>query len=319
MSFGTPLVLIALLAVPLLAVFYLAEQRRRTRVAEAFVVPALLPSVAPWRPGRRRHAPLVVLALAVIALVLAAAKPEHRVIVPVTGGAVMLANDVSSSMASTDVPPSRLRAAARAGAQFTRSVPGAMRVGLEKFTATPTVLQSPTTDHALVLSALTGLRAGGHTAIGTAVETATQILSSLRTQNGKHVPGAIVLISDGGSDLGANPYTAAAQARRDHIPVYTVVVGTPHGTITVPDGRHTTHSVPVPVAPSELEQIARDSGGESFTASDAGHLSAVYAHLAVLLGHKRVTKQITSTFAGAGLVLLLAGGALSLGWFGRFA
>jgi Ca-activated chloride channel family protein len=194
-----------------------------------------------------------------------------------------------------------------------------MRVGLEKFTEAPTVLQSPTTNHSLVLSALTGLRANGHTAIGAAVETATQILSSLRTANGKHVPSAIVLISDGGSDIGANPYAAAAAAKHAHVPVYTVVVGTPHGTITVPAGHDRTRSIPVPVAPSELQQVARDSGGKSFGAADAGHLSTVYAHLAALLGHKRVTEQITSTFAGAGLVLLLAGGALSLGWFGRFA
>jgi Ca-activated chloride channel family protein len=260
-----------------------------------------------------------VLGLALLALILAAAKPEHAISVPVTGGAVMLATDVSSSMASTDVHPSRLRAAARAGALFTRSLPPAMQVGLEKFDKQPAVLQSPSTDHALVLRALRTFRVGGHTAIGTAVNAATEILSRLRTPAGKRVPSAIVLISDGGSDLGANPYAAAARAKREHIPVFTVVVGTPHGTITVPAGRQHARVVPVPVAPAELETIARDSGGRSFTAGDAGHLSAVYAHLAAQLGHQHVKRQITSTFAGAGLVLLLAGGGLSLRWFGRFA
>jgi Ca-activated chloride channel family protein len=319
MSFGTPLVLLALLAIPLLAAAYLGEQRRRGRLAAAFVTAPLVPSVAPRRPAWRRHVPLVAFALAVVALVLAAARPQHHVTVPVTGGAVMLAFDVSSSMASTDVRPSREVAAEHAAAQFTRTVPAALRVGMLKFNATATLLQTPSTDHALVLQALPGLEIGGHTAIGSALETAITTLRSLRSPAGKRIPGAIVVISDGTSDSGANPYAAAATAKQDHIPVYTVVVGTPHGTIAVPTGHGGTRSVPVPVNPSELQAIARDSGGQSFSASDAGRLTAVYAHLAARLGHKRVLKQITSLFAGLGLVLLLLGAALSLRWFGRFA
>ncbi len=318
MSFAHPLVLLALLAIPVLVVVYRGEQRRRAAAAAGFVAAPLLASVAPRRPGVRRHLPVLAFGLALVVLILAAALPQRAESVPVTGGAVMLADDVSSSMASTDVKPSRLVAAERAAARFTRSVPAALRVGLLEFNSAPAVLQSPTTNHALVIRALGGLRAGGHTAIGTALQAATRILTGLRTQTGHRVPGAIVLISDGGSTTGVNPIAAARAAAHDHIPVYTVAVGTGNGRIEVRHGAHTT-SVPVPLDPTELREIGRDSGGRAFTAADAGSLSAVYGHLAAELGHKRVQRQITQTFAGVALALLLVGSAGSLRWFARLA
>jgi Ca-activated chloride channel family protein len=316
MSFAAPLVLLALLAIPLLALLYGREQRRRATAAEAFAAAPLMASVAPNRPGNRRHTPVAVFSLALVALVLAAAQPQHATSVPVNEGAVMLLQDASSSMQSTDVAPSRLVAAERAAARFARTVTSTVRVGLMKFTQTPTVLQSPTTDHELVIQALGGLQAYGHTAIGRAIELADQVLLQQRSTAGQKITGAIVLLSDGGSDIGVSPITAAKLSKAHHIPIYTVALGTPHGTINVPHGRQT-HAAPVPIAPATLDQIGQASGGQAFTVGDASHLNEIYARLAVKLGHKRVESQITQAFAGAGLALLLLGSALSLHWFGR--
>jgi Ca-activated chloride channel family protein len=273
-------------------------------------------SVVPNRPGNRRHAPMLVFGFALIALVLAAAQPQHHTTVPVNNGAVMLIQDSSSSMQATDVAPSRLIAAERAAARFARSVTGTVRVGLMKFTETPTVLQSPTTDHELVVGALSGLHAYGHTAIGRALQLADQILQQQRDSAGRKVPGAIVLLSDGGSDVGVSPITVAKQSKAHHIPVYTVALGTSRGTISVPRSGQN-RSVPVPIAPATLDQIGQVSGGQAFTVGSATHLSDVYARLAAKLGHKRVERQITQDFAGVGLILLLLGSAMSLRWFGR--
>jgi hypothetical protein len=98
--------------------------------------------------------------------------------------------------------------------------------------------------------------------------------------------------------------------------VYTVAVGTSRGTIAVRHGKKTV-SVPVPLSPQELGQVARASGARAFTAANASGLSAVYQHLALVLGHKQVKRQVSSSFAGGGLVLLLLGSAMSLRWFGR--
>ena len=318
MSFAAPLVLLALLAIPLLALVYWREQRRRAGAAEAFAAAPLLASVAPNRPGGRRHTPMAVFSIAIVALVLAAAQPQHSTTVPVNDGAVMLLNDVSSSMQSTDVVPSRLVAGERAAATFARTVTSTVRVGLLKFTQVPTVVQSPTTDHALVIQALSGFRAYGHTAIGRAIQLADQVLEQQHSNAGKKIPGAIVLLSDGGSDIGISPITAAEQSKAHHIPIYTVAIGTSHGVIDVPrGGGKPPNVVPVPIAPAALIAIGRASGGRGFTVGDAAHLSAVYAQLAKKLGHKRVESQITQAFAGAGLALLLLGSALSLNWFGR--
>jgi Ca-activated chloride channel family protein len=74
---------------------------------------------------------------------------------------------------------------------------------------------------------------------------------------------------------------------------------------------------PVPVSRQQLAQIARLSGGQTFTASDAAGVSAAYKHLAARLGRKHVKQEITASLAGGALALLLVGSVLSLRWFGR--
>jgi Ca-activated chloride channel family protein len=317
-SFASPLVLLALLAVPLLVAGYILSQRGRERASTTFATKPLQPSVAPRRPRWRRHAPMLAFLLAVAVLIIAAARPQRSSAVPVTQGAVMLVQDVSSSMASTDVTPSRLGAAERASQQFLRSVPDTVKVGLMQFNEKPTLLQSPTTDHSLASSALTQLHAGGHTAIGDAIEAATAVLKKTPGLNGKRAPSAIVLLSDGTSTNGANPIVVARQVGAQHIPVYTVALGTARGTIKVKHGKRTL-TVPVPLSATELGQIAKVSGGRAFTVGDSGKLKAVYTHLASQLGHKHVNHEITQSFAGLGLVLLIFGSAMSLRWFGRLA
>jgi Ca-activated chloride channel family protein len=316
MSFATPLVLIALVAIPLLARWYVSQQRRRERGAAAFVTPALRESVAPRRPRWRRHVPIAAFAVAMAVLIVAAARPQRTVAVPLNDGAVMLVNDVSSSMAAHDLAPSRLGAAQRAGRQFIAKLPSSIRVGLLAFNQTPTLLQSPSTDHTLATQALAQLRALGHTAIGDAINAAAKTLTNLRSQNGKRVPGAIVLLSDGYSTNGADPLVAARQAKAQHIPIYTVALGTDKGTIELKRKGKLTPVV-VPPSPQALGQIATVSGGKAFTAADTSKLSDVYANLAARLGHKHVKHEITASLAGGGLLLLLIGSGLSLRWFGR--
>jgi len=317
-SFSSPLVLVGLVVVPVLVAWYIGQQRRRRGAAAAFAAPLLTESVAPRRPGWRRHAPMLVLAIAIALLIAAAARPQHTVAVPVNSAAIMLANDISSSMSATDVKPSRLGAAQKAGSKLVSGVPASVQVGLLEFARRPLLLQSPTTNHALALGAIAGLRpGGGGTAIGEAINTALHGLSTLPRKGGKRPPGAIVLLSDGTSNVGPGPLAAARQAKADHIPIYTISLGTPNGTIPTKKRNGQTVATPVPVSSQELAEIAQASGGTAYTAADSAKASAVYAHLAVQLGHKRVKREITADVAGGGLALLLVGGALSMLWFGR--
>jgi Ca-activated chloride channel family protein len=319
MSFADPLVLLGLLAMPLLAIWYVGQQRRRIAAAAGFAAPALSASVAPRSPRWRRHAPMLAFLLAMAVLIAAAARPQRSVAEPVTDGAIMLADDVSSSMDATDVAPSREGAAKRAARRFLASVPGTVEVGLLVFARTPTVLQSPSSDHALTKNALAHLpHTSGGTAVGEAILTAVHELQSVPRVAGRRPPGAIVLISDGASNVGIGPLVAARQARAAQIPIYTISVGTAHGTITVKQDSKTVTG-PVPVSRQQLAEIASISGGRAFKASDSAGVDLAYTRLAARLGHKQVKQEITASFAGGGLVLLLLGSALSLRWFGRLA
>jgi len=318
MSFLHPAVLIALVALPLLVRWYWGQQHGRTKAASAFVAPALSASVAPHRPRWRRHVPMLVFALALAVLIVAAARPERTVAVPVNTASIMLANDTSGSMAATDVTPSRLAAAQRAAQRFLSRVPASVRVGLVEFNTKAALLQSPTTDRGLVRSALARLRVTGGTAIGDAIQTAMHALANVSRPGGRQPPGAIVLLSDGASDVGSDPLSAAQEAAAKHIPIYTVELGTPNGTVTEKRGTRTV-TVPVPPNPQQLAEIARISHGQAFTATDATRLDTVYERLSARLGHKLVKHEITASFAGGGLLLLVVGSGASLAWFGRLA
>jgi Ca-activated chloride channel homolog len=320
-SFGAPLVLLALLIVPALLVGYVGLQRDRGRAAAAFASPALTASVAPRRPRWRRHVPLAAFLLAIAILVVAAAKPQKTVAVPVEHAQIMLLTDVSGSMLATDVKPNRLVAARRAAQKFIDSVPKQVNVGIEAFNQAPQVLANPTTDRDALAAALGRLKSSGGTATGEAIVTGTRVLQQAPSQNGKKPPSAIILLSDGASTKGVNPVQAAQAAAKLKIPVYTVTLGTASGTITVPRSPDNpsagTITKPVPPDVASLRQIAQASGGKSYTAESASDLSDVYKRLGSQLGTKKEPRQITAGFAGAGLALLGLGAALSLRWFGR--
>ena len=118
-----------------------------------------------------------------------------------------------------------------------------------------------------------------------------------------------MLLSDGESTHGRDPLTVAQEAADRGVPVYTVALGTPDG--TMPDGQR------VPPDTAALAEIAARSGGEAFTAQDANGLSAVYERLGSQVAMREEPREITGAFAGGAIVLLLAGGALSLRWFRR--
>jgi Ca-activated chloride channel family protein len=319
MSFAAPLVLLGLLAIPVLVYGYLRQQRHRTAAVASFSSLALTPSVMPRRPRWRRHVPMIAFGLALIALVLAAAKPQAKVVQPIKRSSVMLLIDTSGSMASTDVAPSRLQAVRQAATQFLDRAPSQASIGLLAFSTTTKLVQSPTTDRTVVRSDLAALRASGGTAIGDALQTAMRILATVPATDGHRPPAAIVLLSDGTSTSGVDQLTEARQAAREHIPVYTVALGTPGGTITVPAGKGKTGTVvhKAPPDPLALAQIAQASGAQAYTAQNAGRLSAIYKHLGAQLGHRTVKQAITVNFVGAGLLLLLLGSLLTLRWLRR--
>ena len=314
MSFQAPLVLLALLALPLLAVLYLRSERAGRRARAAYVAPGLLPSLTPRRPGWRRHAPLAAYALALAAVVVAVARPETTRAVPVEQATVVVVTDRSGSMLAQDVAPSRLVAARDAGEAFLDAVPRDVRVGAIAFNQEPSVLQSPTRDHEAVRAALRSVTAAGSTATGDALASALRLVQTTKVPGqSATAPAAIVLLSDGKSVRGTDALAVADEAAQAKVPVYTVALGTAAGTIPGQDGG----STPVPPDPATLAQIADRTGGKAFAIADAGKLTQVYEQLGSKLATEERPQEVTGLVAGGALLLLLAGMASSLRWFGR--
>jgi Ca-activated chloride channel family protein len=318
-SFQAPLFLAGLVLVPLFAWAYWANNRRRTRAAEAFALAPVQPSVVPRRPGWRRHVPMVAYALALAALVVALARPETTVAVPDERASIMLVTDISGSMQATDVRPSRLVAARDAAEDFLDAVPKDIRVGAMAFNQRPRVLSAPTTERAPVRAALRRLEPSGGTATGDALTAALNVLERQRGAEGSDdpPPSAIVLLSDGTSVRGANPVEIAQRAADQKVPVYTIALGTDQGTIEAPGANGQTETRRVPPDREAMAQVAQISGGQEFEVTDADALSAVYEKLGSQVGTREEERQVTAWWAGGAIALMALGAGLSLAFFGR--
>ncbi len=310
MSFQAPAFLLALALVPLAAIAYGAAQRRRRAAADAFAGPAVRASALPRTPGWRRHAPIALYGAALAALAIALARPEATVAVPTEQATVVLAIDRSGSMRATDVTPSRLAAVKSAAARFLDRVPRRVNVGAVTYNGQTAVLEAPTTDRAPVRAAIEAIEAKGGTASGDGLEAA---LDLIRRGGAERPPAAVVLISDGKSTAGRDPVEVAREAAELGVPVYTVALGTPGGTIV--DAQGVTRDASPD--PETMRAVAEASGGRSFTVEDAEGLSAVYERLGSQVATEREPREITAAFAGGALLLVAGGALMSLHWFRR--
>jgi Ca-activated chloride channel homolog len=317
-TFGRPLALVALAAVPVLVALWRLQERRRTAAAAHFSAAALIPNLLADRPGRRRYIPLALLLVGLAALFVGTARPRANVTVARKEATIVLAIDISKSMTAADVKPSRLAAARNAADAFLSKVPKEYSVAVVGFGTRAYVALPPTTDRVLAHDSLASLRPSEGTAIGDAVLLSVRVGTKQRTSDGTVPPTSVLLISDGTRDGGQTaPLAAARRARARHIPVSTVLVGTAAGVVKNRLVGGYEEQIRVPPSPSTLAQIARVSGGEFFRARTSVALNRVYERLATRIGHKTESRQIADLFAGGALVLLLSGGALSAFWFRR--
>jgi Ca-activated chloride channel homolog len=316
-SFQAPWFLLLLLALPLAIAAYLLVDRRRRAAAASFASPQLLPSVAPRRPGFRRHFPMALYAVALTVGTIALARPEATVAVAEERASVVLVTDVSGSMEARDVEPSRVEAVRAAALRFLDRTPDRLRVGAVTFNHAVRSIEPLRAERDEVRSLLERLRPSGGTATGKALAAALALLERGEGERRERAPGAVILLSDGASTHGRDPLPLARRAARLRIPVYTVALGTDRGTIQV-EGRNgesvTRH---VPPDREAMRRIATLSGGRTFSADAGDELATVYDRLGSRVANREERRQITAAFAGGAAALLLLGGALSLRWFGR--
>lgn len=318
MSFAWPLMLLALLAVPLAVAGYVLLERRRQRQAAIFASPALVPNLVGRRPGRLRHVPPALALLALAALATGLARPHATLSVKQEQATVVLAIDTSRSMVATDVPPTRLAVAQQAVRQFLRKLPKGYRVGMVSFAQSASTVLPATSSRTAALAAVRNLRTGDGTALGEGIARAVQVAQRVPAEKSKKPPASILILSDGAQTQGVlTPQQAAQRAKKLRIPVYTVAFGTDQGVVEVVDDNGFTQRVTVPPDPPTLRKVAQLTGGRFYAAPDADTLNAVYEELGSRIGSVKEEREITAAFAAGGALLLLAAGAVSALVFGR--
>jgi len=318
-GFAAPWWFLMLLAVAAVIVAYVVTQRMRRKRTIRFANLELLEKIAPKSQGWIRHLPAVLIILSLLLFTVALAGPTAEQKVPRNRATVMLVIDVSLSMESTDVAPTRLAAAQVAAKSFAEGMTPGVNLGLISFAGTATVLVAPTTERAGVVKAIDNLKLAQSTATGEGIFAALQSIESFSSVVGGvdgPPPARIVLMSDGKQtvpeDLYAprGAYTAAQQAKQQQVPISSISFGTSNGTVNI-DGKE----VRVEVDDDSLKQVATLSGGQFYKAATAEELKRVYDDLGEQIGYELKDADASRPWLIVGTLMLIfaAGSSLLIG------
>ena len=320
MSLAWPWALLGLLALPLVVVAYRRLVRRQAvRRAELAQQGLVVPTP---RRDRWRHVAPILLVAALAVMLLALSRPVAAVAEPRREGTVILAFDVSTSMAAKDVQPTRLDSAKAAAKTFVEKQPASVKVGVVAFGGNGIIAQQPTADKDQVLSSIGRLEPEGDTSLGRGILTSLSaiagkpIVSSGDTEQGggEETPigyyggTAIVLLTDGENTSGPDPLNLADLASAAGVKIYPIGLGSAAGTVLEING----FSIATHLDEETLKQIAEVSGGTYYNATDSSSLNQVYDSIQLNWVSRSVPHEVTSLVAGVATLLLLAGAVVSV-------
>ena len=339
-----PVLLWLLLAVPLLA-WWLRRPRPGVRAWGATVSASDAALTAP----RRLIASQGLMLGGLAALLLAASAPYVTLTIPILRQEVMLVLDMSGSMRAADIAPDRFTAARNAAKEFVAGMPRHTRVGIVAVAGTALVVQQLTDDRQQLDKALDQLQLQRGTAIGSGIVVAlAALLPDAKIDTNLHITGqptmpgwlagrlgaapeekkeppnrqepgangstAIVLVSDGMSNIGPDPLKMAQLAADHGVRLYTIGVGTLKGAKVSSEG----WSMQVRLEEEGLKKLATVTAGEYFRGASSAELNKVYESLKLRLQAGRREKvEIASLLAVLGGVLVVASALLSLARTGR--
>jgi Ca-activated chloride channel homolog len=304
-----PLMLWACVVVPALALVYALKTKRR---------------------------PPVLLGLGLLLLCIALARPQMVLMTPVRDASVMLVLDTSGSMRAKDLKPSRIDVAQKTAQQFFADKPQRLQVGLVTVAGTAALAQAPTEDRDLLLKAIDYLPLQYGSALGTGILVALEamlpgsgidaqkIINESAENGGARNPStagqslddkksatpptgqarqmAIVLMSDGQSNMGPELKQIADLAATHQVKIYTVGIGTTEGDVVRLQGR----SMRVKLEDEALKKISAITQGEYFRADSAEALKSIYDKLGYRLRfEKRAMSEVTAHVSVLALLLVL--------------
>ncbi len=334
MSFIWPVMLLTLFLMPLFVGLYLWLQQRRRRLVANYGMFGFLQEPIGRRLGLRRHIPPTLFLTGLALLSVAMARPEMVVHLPRVEGTVILAFDVSGSMAADDLEPTRMEAAKVAARKFVEQQPPSVLVGVVAFSDSGFAVQAPTDDQEAILSTIdrlapqlgTSLANGIFASLNTlAAETkpTSRLYSNLTptptppptaVPPGTFMPAVIVLLTDGENNETPDPLAAAQAAADRGVRIHTVGVGSAAGSTLSIDG----FIIHTQLNEALLQRISELTGGSYYNAENEEELVTIYQNFDTQLVIKPEKMEITSIFAGASILVLMMGGTFSLLWFSRW-
>ncbi|SDY40461.1 Ca-activated chloride channel family protein [Tessaracoccus flavus] len=311
LEFMAPNRLWALLIIVLIAALYVVLSGRTTPRPMSSRLRLVVPKDAAWK----RHGAVLLALLSLGALIVAWAIPMDYVNKPRDRATIVVAVDVSWSMEAEDIDPNRLVAAQTSAKAFVDSLPERFNVALVTFAGTPDIAVPPTVDRGAVARAIDAFQLAPSTAVGEGVYRSLEALRQVPPDPDDPEavpPAAIVLLSDGATNIGRSSAGAAEAAKAAGVPVYTIAYGTDGPNAYVEqDGQRQR----VSVDHWELSELARLSGGQKYSAESSGQLRETYEAIRRSVGTERVPAEVTDRYAGLAIVfaVLSALGVISLG------
>ncbi|MEP7327882.1 MAG: VWA domain-containing protein [Betaproteobacteria bacterium] len=355
MSFVWPQYLWLLLVVPILVGAYIALLRRK-KVAVRFADLGIVKQAIGPGQAMRRHLPPALFLLALIAAIIAIARPGALVTLPSEGRTIVLAIDVSLSMRATDIQPSRIVAAQAAAREFVQQVPTDVKVAIVTFAGTALLVQPPTRDREELVAAIDRFQLQRHTAIGSGI---IMSLATIFPDEGINLENVVF-----GNNFGPRGGDSARKLPSERGPLPKVEKKetriVPPGSFTsaaiilLTDGRRTTGPDPLEAArmaanhgvrvftvgfgtttgapididgmsifmrfdEESLKGIAGLTAAEYYHAASATDLKSIYENLNSRFALERKETEISALLVALAAVLAIAAGTLSLLWFGRVA
>jgi Ca-activated chloride channel homolog len=333
MTFIWPPMLILLLLIPLFVWGYWRIQKQRRQMAARYGSLTVMGGNTPRMLGVRRHIPSLFFLAGLTIMIVALARPEAVVGVPRIEGTVILAFDISGSMAAEDLDPTRLDAAKAAAEEFVRLQPPTVQIGVVVFSDSGLAVQQPTYNQEDILVAIGRLDPARATSLGNGLLVSLNVFDTLAGENtnfysnqtpvptlsptpvpaGTYTSNAIVLLTDGENTNEPDPLAIAQSAADRGVRVYTIGIGSAEGTTLNIEG----FNVFTRLNEALLQQIAQLTGGTYYNAESREELLDIYNNLNRHFVIRPEPMEITPILAGISIFVMLIGGVFSLLWFGR--
>ena len=244
-------------------------------------------------------------------------------------------------MCSTDILPSRLEAAKNAALKFVEDQDGKTQIGVVAFAGFAVLVQPPTRDQDLLVTAIKNLTTARRTAIGEGMLMSLDAISEIDDSitspysgieavplpEGQFVPAIVVVLTDGVSTTGTNPLEAAQLSKERGVRVYTIGFGTDHNTSAMNCGYQIQNGDQFgqsfggggggfrrEIDEETLKQVADMTGGTYHLAASADELQDVFQNLPTQLMTVTETTEVSVMFVMIGAMLVALALTLSILW-----